>query len=1054
MECTVDRLLYIILFSSLPVAATGWAGSHTVYTTKDGMPDNYVTCLMQDRTGYLWIGTNSGLARYDGYTFNVFKHNPRDSNSIAGNTITCLYEDVDGCIWIGTYNKGLSRFNTWTEKFTNYIHKDTDSTSIAQNTVYSIYRDSRNRLWFGLAGKGLDRLDEAKHGFVHHSFMGNSIGGASRYANIIRDIKEDSKGNLWMCSQYGLHCIEARSNTKWTIKLQGNKDNTHYTALFVENDTSFWLGTWAHGIRHINPVSGQYRDYLCNRPDFTGGTTNVVTDIVRKSSEELWVSSYDSGLCSFNKSTGLFLKEIEKPEGRNFAGLNLLQDKAGNLWIGTELNGLIKYKPVQNVFQTYVVPPVSPYPDRMSIADITKDRTTNTYYLYPVFGKGVMIADKKFSKIECVPYLYDQSQTFSVSDVLHDRRDRIWMNANSSLLMFNPATKKYKSVRLTADDGTVLSYTNDMKEDSRGNIWFCNAAGIFRLDTKGALKHFVPYVTDRDILNDMHAMYIDREDNIWICNSFFGLARYFPATNRLENYMPIPGDERSLSQSSLMNMVQDAQGTYWIATMGSGICLMRLDKHARPVFSDFSANNKLDDAVLDVATDKGGNVWISDKNKIHVYLEREDKLISFDETNGLSENFRGGNIFTDDDGTVLFNAHNEVQRIAVGNYKRHTYPPPVVLTSFKINGETFSADTNINYLKNIRLNHDQNFISFEVAALNYGHAGQNTYAYKLEGLETRWNYIGERRNGSYTDIKPGQYTLLIKAADGNDVWNNTSIALGIFIEPPFWQTWWFYATVAMLFMLITTGIYRYRLKVMKEREKIKSEFNKKVAEVEMTALRAQMNPHFLFNCLNSINKYVLMNDRDAASEYLTSFAKLIRLILDNSKQESVSLENELQALGLYIEMEALRFENLFEYKIDVADDIIPADINIPPLLFQPFVENAIWHGLMYKNGPGFISVSVRRAGEMLVVTIEDNGVGRAKAKEYQAGQTVMRKSHGMQITSDRINILNKLNNSNALVEIIDLFDDERNAAGTKVIITLPVLYAPRTLQQNKNFVQQ
>lgn len=1052
MECTVTRLLYIVLISFLPFAATGRAGSYIAYSTKEGMPDNYISCLLLDRTGYLWAGTNSGLVRYDGYTFKVYKHNPRDTNSLTGNIITCLYEDHDGKIWIGTYNKGLSCFNPVTERFTNYTHSETDSTTIAQNTVYSIYRDSRNRLWLGLAGKGIDRLDEAKHKFVHHTFMSHSIGGANRYANIIRDIKEDNRGNIWMCSQYGLHCRDAATGAMRTVRARGKEDNTHYTCLYIENDSSFWLGTWAHGLRRLNPATGSYKDYLCNKPDFSGGTTNIISAILYKSGNEFWVTSYDSGFGSFDKSTGKFLKREEIRDGESFTGLCVLPDKTGNLWMGTERDGLIKYAITQNLFQTYTIPGLSSYPERMSITQITRDNR-GKYYLFPVFGRGVMVANTDFSKVDCIAAPHSSTNLFSVSRVLHDSRNRIWMNANGSLLVFDPAEKSYTPIHLTAEDGMVLSYANDMKEDSKGNIWFCNNKGIFRYACDNKLQHFVPVVQDKDILNDMHTMYIDRQDNIWICNSFYGLARYIHATNRLENYMPVPGDKQSISQSSLMSMVQDRQGTYWIATLGNGVCRMKLDKNDLPVFYDFPGNDKLDDMVQDVAIDKAGNIWISDKKKIHTYLQVENKLISFDETTGLSESYRGGNIFIDPDGSVLFGAFNQVQRISADKYRFNQYAAPVVLTSFRVNGEALVADTNINFLKEIKLDYDQNFISFEAVALNYSHTESNTYAYKMEGLEDKWNYAGTRRYGSYTGLEPGHYTLRIKAANNDNVWNNQGIALSIFIAPPFWQTWWFYALVALAFMLVTVAIYRYRLNVIKEREKIKSEFNKKVAEVEMTALRAQMNPHFLFNCLNSINKYVLMNDRDAASEYLSSFAKLIRLILDNSKQDSITLENELEALALYIEMEALRFENLFEYKIDIAEDIMPQDVYVPPLLFQPFVENAIWHGLMHKDGPGLIKVTVQTEINRLIVCIEDNGVGRAKAKEYEAGQTLKRKSHGMQITGERISILNKLNNSDAVVEIIDLVDEHGNATGTSVRITLPLLYTSIAPQQDKNLIQ-
>jgi hypothetical protein len=416
----------------------------------------------------------------------------------------------------------------------------------------------------------------------------------------------------------------------------------------------------------------------------------------------------------------------------------------------------------------------------------------------------------------------------------------------------------------------------------------------------------------------------------------------------------------------------------------------------------------------------------------------DQSTLRLDQRKGLQDYYFGSNIFFRKNGSVLVATYNILQEFTLSDYKKREHVP-LVFTSFKVQGEELHLDTNINYISTITLPYDQNFLSFEVAALTFHNSELNSYAYMLEGYDEDWNYTGARRYGSYTGVKPGKYTLRIKASNDDNVWNEKGLFLNIVITPPFWQQWWFYALVCLAVAGIAYAIYRNRVNIIREREKTKTEFNKKVAEIEMTALRAQMNPHFLFNCLNSINRYVLMSDQMTASEYLTRFAKLIRLILDNSKQDYVSLEDELEALDLYMQMESLRFEQCFIYNITVSDDINTRSLQVPPLLLQPFVENAIWHGLMNKEGQGHISITVEELEELLHITIEDDGVGREKAREYRASQAVKRKSHGLQITTDRINILNKLNHSNARVQIIDLYDEERTPCGTKVIILLPIM---------------
>ena len=240
--------------------------------------------------------------------------------------------------------------------------------------------------------------------------------------------------------------------------------------------------------------------------------------------------------------------------------------------------------------------------------------------------------------------------------------------------------------------------------------------------------------------------------------------------------------------------------------------------------------------------------------------------------------------------------------------------------------------------------------------------------------------------------------------------------------------------------LCASKIVRARAeKEKKEAEAILTDTQRKMTEVEMHALRAQMNPHFIFNCLNSINRYIVKSDQTTASLYLTKFAKLIRLILDNSNSKNVLLTNELDALKLYIEMEALRFDKKFTYEINIDNKLATDCIEVPPLIIQPYVENAIWHGLLHKESSGHLSIRLHIADDSLLkCIIEDNGIGRKKAKELKSKTAVTRKSLGMELTENRLNLLNKHAELHASTDIIDLQDDNGNASGTKVILTIPI----------------
>jgi len=242
---------------------------------------------------------------------------------------------------------------------------------------------------------------------------------------------------------------------------------------------------------------------------------------------------------------------------------------------------------------------------------------------------------------------------------------------------------------------------------------------------------------------------------------------------------------------------------------------------------------------------------------------------------------------------------------------------------------------------------------------------------------------------------------------------------------------------AFIILMVIGLISRIRYKRKRDEEQLRTEFKKQLAKAETIALRAQMNPHFIFNCLNSINSYVIDQDHEKASDYLIKFSKLIRLILDNSRSETISIEKELETLRLYVLLESARFDNKFACVYNIAEDVNTSTIMIPPMLLQPFVENAIWHGLMQKEGEGTITIEIKKQDEeFLNISIIDDGIGREKAAELKS-KSATHKSHGLKVTSQRIEMMNRLNSTGAQLHIFDLKDDQGNATGTKVELIIP-----------------
>lgn len=375
--------------------------------------------------------------------------------------------------------------------------------------------------------------------------------------------------------------------------------------------------------------------------------------------------------------------------------------------------------------------------------------------------------------------------------------------------------------------------------------------------------------------------------------------------------------------------------------------------------------------------------------------------------------------------------------INLNNYRFNTQAPKVELTSVSV------MDKEVLYIaisdKPIELDHNQNFLQFEFSALQFNNHNQLQYAYLLEGADKDWIYSGNRNFVSYSGLGPGKYVFRVKAANNDGVWSNQETRIELMIREPIWRRDWFLVLCAGLLMLGMWLIYRFRIKRIRREESLKAGFHQQLADMEMRALRAQMNPHFIFNSLNSIQKYILKNDQYAASQYLTKFSRLIRLILDHSNQNNILLSSETELLQLYCEMESLRFDHRFNYRIQVDASLQPDTQEIPSMLIQPYVENAIWHGLLHKETTGNLLIEFKKTADgQLIVMVEDDGVGRSRAAELKSKQVLKKKSYGMQITEDRIALINRLNKIQASCRVLDLTDAQGRPAGTRVELVIPL----------------
>jgi hypothetical protein len=457
--------------------------------------------------------------------------------------------------------------------------------------------------------------------------------------------------------------------------------------------------------------------------------------------------------------------------------------------------------------------------------------------------------------------------------------------------------------------------------------------------------------------------------------------------------------------------------------------------------NDFLNNN----VVYSILAENDSSFWISTNaglsniqwNESVLLKKANPQIRNFDESNGLQSNeFNTGAYTKLRDGRFVFGGLNGVNVFHPSEISNNPEVPVVYINEFKVFENPLQTKEDICFLDKVDLRHFENSISLSFSTLGFSLPGKIKYQYKLEGYDKEWINTTDRNYVSYTNLNSGKYEFQVRCANADGIWSDDYTRLQITIATPFYKTWWFILASVLLVVQLIYMIYKNKINQIREKEAIRIQYTKELAEVEMKALRAQINPHFLFNSLNSINNFILRNDTKLASRYLVKFSQLVRNILNNSSATFINLEEELQTIELYMIIEGMRFSNQFSYQIVLSPEIQPGSIRIPSLLLQPYVENAIWHGLLHKDGEKNIVISVKRNDQQYIcIEIEDNGVGREKARQLES-KTKKHKSFGMALGESRLRLMNLGSTPQSSVEVVDLHNVDGEATGTKIIITL------------------
>jgi hypothetical protein len=577
-----------------------------------------------------------------------------------------------------------------------------------------------------------------------------------------------------------------------------------------------------------------------------------------------------------------------------------------------------------------------------------------------------------------------------------------------------------------------------MLEQEPGKIWLGTANdGLNLLDeSSNVYRHFRHDSDDPNSLVNNYVTYLyrDRKARIWV-GTFDGLDRISERDSLMvfEHFRHDPADSQSISNNNIYCMMEDQSGRLWIGTSNG----LNLFDPVNQKFRRYNIENGLPNAVIcGILEDNSGKLWLSTQKGISRFDPQTETFNNFDLTHGLQSNmFNVGACLKLRTHQMLFGGINGFNLFKADKIKINTHVPPVSITAFKVFNKEMRFNKAIHTMDRIELSYRQNFFTIEFAALDYHAPEKNEYAFKLEGVDPGWSLASNKNYASYTNLDPGSYTFRVKGSNNDGIWNETGRNLFIRIQPPFWMSWWFRLMVIVASLVIITAV----IFDIRQRAERKTRLNKRIAELKLQALRAQMNPHFIFNTINAIQYFITFNDQKSAYSYLSLFSKLLRMTLDNSEKSTIPISDEIMRLKLYLELQLLRFDDMFAYTIQVDKSIDQHNLEIPPMLIQPYVENAIKHGISSLDRQGRIDVSMNMNGSFLICEITDNGIGINKSiQEKQQNHHNHHASMAMRVTEERLDIINAAHKNNLTVDITDLSETGSGLCGTKVIIHIPV----------------
>lgn len=937
-----------------------------------------------------------------------YSYNRLDTkDGLPSPTVYDALQDSEGFMWFAT-ESGLSRFDG--KQFKTFTTKD----GLSDNEILKLFLDSEGRIWIMPFKSALHYYYKGKiHNKNNDSLLAKIILDARPF-----DMAEDKAGNLFIAdAELRTEYIILKNGIVRTIK-NVQKTNISIRGLGVDKqgEVQFLLSEFSRvtGFKHyfFNPLkekltaisqktlAGDVSTFLIT-PDYViipndqisritlyKNTNEVLSIKIPKNTTS--ISHLDKNRITINTIAGMQIFDIPKKSFSNrlfkdFSITSSFLDKEQNVWMTTAGSGVLMVPSFQ--FRNYS------FPDDKNNTELSAlFMRKNTLY---AAGSGKKLWK---SKIDCLKFSSLSLPSFERGKVI------CILPVSDKLLVINSASYQ--------NPFTARRVPLSLKSANAGRTGIIYASHLNALLCK--------WSADEEIIWEGRTTCALEKDSGFYIGTLNGLF-YKSYSGRIVNM----GEIFPALASRIVNLAISDDGVLWITTKGNGIAGFADNK----VKYHFTEKDGLtSDNCTSLCVD-GNIVWLgTEKGLNRIDIFRRNQITRFSMSDGLPSNTisaiaaLGDKVFV---GTPKGLTYFEVNKIS------HTSTCDLQLTGIYVANQFWCYDST-----NFSLEHQKNDIRFEFSGISFKSAGEMTYKYRLLGLQPEWRTTTEDQL-SFPSLSSGEYTLQLKAMNKYGVESNTK-EVSFVIEKFLWERIWFKIVTALLFAGGVWVFVAYRVKKVRQKEKEKTEIANRIAELEQKALRSQMNPHFIFNCLNSIQQYVAERDITGANNFITDFSRLIRMTLDLSTHPLINLCDEVDYISTYLRVERARLEDAFDYRVNIEESLDVREVHLPPLLLQPYVENSIRHGIRYKTGgDGLVQINICKKNHGILISIEDNGIGREAAKKYKSEYHIQYQSKGMSINEDRIRILNTSAEKKIGLAITDLYDSKKEPTGTRVDIYLP-----------------